>query len=110
MADEEKAPQQEIKVEITQDIHGQVTLETFSDSPVAIGALIGLIEIAKTDIILNTGKTVNEELIEIEIDELDLKLNPNQTIALKTKMKIPKSAFDVRARIRNQALEETQKN
>jgi len=103
-----KQPSKEIKVEIVQSENGMITLQTFSDLPVSVAHLVGIMEIAKVDLLHNTVDSQKEDVVEMTVDELDIKLNPGAELVLGDTIKIPRTSALLRDQMRREALSNTE--
>lgn len=91
-----------VKLEIVQYDDGQMTIQASGENEVSTQEAVGILEIAKFDIIAKMGAGNNEpELVEVTINEADLLLDSTgflkkQGLGVGDKMMMPKAIAEAR--------------
>jgi len=91
-----------LKITITQSSAGEISVTADGVNQTDFFQVLGMIEVAKNNLMQSIQ---NQEVVEVELDELDIKLNPEADVKVGQKIPMPKAAFDMREKQRALAME-----
>lgn len=89
-----------VKIEITQLVDGTVLCNANGKDRIGLDQVVGIIERAKFQLLYSQ----DEDMVEIELDELDIQLNPDAGLKAGEKSQIPASMVPLRDAARAEAM------